>query len=306
LALPLTLAAALAQAQEFCRRALYTRSQMPAAIANNAVSYVLQALLLGVVGWRLGLDLDQALWIVALTSLLAVLLGYVQLRRFATTERDSLLEVARQSFRIGKWAAASATLATVTVQAFPIIITALAGLPTTAQFGVIRQVLGPLHLLLHPLESYYLPRAARGLDRAGTPGLGRVLRQASFVMAPPFLIYSAVVAIAPGFLLRAVYGDKYIAVADVLRLFALVTMTSLPIAILSLEVGARRLQRYLFVAEGWAAAAIYGVGLYLIAQLGLVGVAITTALAASGQIALFAAVIGRARGAATQAGRSGV
>src|SRR5207248_1974471 len=115
----------------------------------------------------------DALWIIALTSLLALLLGVWQLRRFASRYGDPVREVAKKNFAVAKWTAAAACVSTVNTQALPVNLTAFAGLSSTAGLGVIRQLLGPLHLLTRPLETYHLSVATRELATGGTPALNR-------------------------------------------------------------------------------------------------------------------------------------
>src|SRR5438034_1344372 len=72
---PIVVATVALQGQDFCRRALYTRGRVGAALVNNLVNYDLQALALAAVALGPGLDLARALWIVAATSVLALALG---------------------------------------------------------------------------------------------------------------------------------------------------------------------------------------------------------------------------------------
>jgi O-antigen/teichoic acid export membrane protein len=295
LALPLSAAAALTQAQEFCRRALYTRGHLRAAMLNNVINYGLQALLLAAVALSGALSLLVALWIVALTSALAVLLGLCQLRRFATPETDNFHTVLHQTLRIGKWMAASQALSIASIEAFPAVVTVLAGLPSTAGLGVIRQLTGPLHLLTRPLENYHLPRAAHALAHQGSDGLDGILRHAMLLTAPPYLLFLALITVAPEATVGAVYGDKYTSYGEILRVFAFAKLVDLPAHILNLEINARRLQRFRFVAEVWTAAVVYSVGLLLIAGAGLMGAAITVAAISLGRLAIFAGVTMYAR-----------
>lgn len=295
LALPLAVAAVFFQGQEFCRRVLYTRLHLKAAVLNNVVNYDLQAVLVGALAWAGVLGLASALWAIALTSLLASLLGVWQLRRFASHEREDVGSVARRNFQLAKWLLPSTILASVSAEAYPFLLANLAGLAATAGYGVIRQVMGPIQLLARPLENYYLPRATRAVAEAGTPGITRVLWRAVGVTAPPYLLYLLAVAAAPAFLLERTFGPAYGEYAPSVRLFVLAALLYFPLLILRIEVNARRLQRYVFVGEAWVALVVYSFGLYLIAQYSIDGAAITTLLAIMGQLGLFLIVVVRAR-----------
>ena len=116
-AVPLTVVTAFWQAQEFCRRVLYTRAYMRSALLNSGVCYALTPISLSVMAWRGDLALDAALWTVALTSVLGFLLGARQLRRCATTDVGSVRTAVIESFRIGRWTAGAQVLSTVSVGA---------------------------------------------------------------------------------------------------------------------------------------------------------------------------------------------
>lgn len=293
---PLVLVTALLQLQEYGRRVLYTRGRMRAALVNNVVNYDLQPLLLLGAAWLAGLDLATALWLIAATSLLAVLLGAWQLRDLLGWQHDDLRTVARKSLGIGTWMAASNSLTAAYFFAFPAAVTSLAGLARTAELGVLNQVLGPLHLLTYPLDSYFLPRGVRALARQGVAGLRRIVWSAVWFVGPLYLGYIALVAAAPSWILRLIYGERYLADAEVLRLLALANALFLPVYVLELAMKARRFQRYLFLGEAWMVGISYTVGVLLIAWLGLVGAAAATAAAAIGQSLLLVALLRLASG----------
>jgi O-antigen/teichoic acid export membrane protein len=294
-AFPLTVAIAFWQAQEFCRRALYTRVHMRSALLNNGVSYALTPVVLIVVAWHGDLALDAALWTIALTSVLGLLLGAWQLRRFATADVGSVHRAAIETFRIGGWTAGAQALSTLSMGALPAMLTAIAGLASTAGYGAVRQVIGPLQLLLRPLESYFLGRATRALARDGARGLNRVLWDAIYFTGPPCVVYLLVLLVAPSVVLATVYGGRYAEYADALRIYALAELLWLPALVLKLEMDARRMQRYLLAFELCSAGLIYSLGLYLIAQDGLYGAAVASAIVSAAGLLFFALVVFRVR-----------
>jgi O-antigen/teichoic acid export membrane protein len=292
---PLVVAASLTQAQELCRRVLYTRGRIGGAALNNAINYDLQVLALAVVGLSMGLSIASTLWIVAATSLLAALFGAWQLRSYLNTESDDPRQVGRRTLEIGKWTAGSLVLTTFSWEAYPAIIQTFHGLASTAGLGVIRQILGPVHLLTRPLDTYYLPRAVQALAREGSSGIRRVLWQAARLTGPPYLMYLLVLASAPQLVIGRIYGETYVQYADAARLFALAELLVLPLSVLILEASARRLQRSLLLANVWSAFLLSTVGVLAVASFGLNGAALSMAASMAGQIAIVAIIVVRAR-----------
>jgi O-antigen/teichoic acid export membrane protein len=298
IALPLTMATVLFQGQEFCRRVLYTRGRVGAALLNDAVNYDLQAVLLAVVGPVTGLvtvSVDRVFWLIGLTSLLATLIGVAQLRRLLAPHSDAVLPVARQSFEIGRWTGADAALSTISSWATPFIVTAVAGLPATAGLGAILQLLGPSRLLLRPVDSYYVPAATNALARDGVGELSRVLRRAALITAPPYLAYGLLLAVGAPAVLATLFGREYVAHAAALRIFVLASLVHFPVVVLGAEIHARRMQRVLLHVALCMVTLIYTLGLYLLAHFGLVGLGLTLVLINGIAVTVIGLAIARAR-----------
>lgn len=300
-ALPLMLASAAWQLQEFCRRALYTRGQFVAATINNVVSYDLRAVVLIALAFGDTMSVDLVVWVVAGTSGLGALLGFWQLRRYVIHERDAVIPTARESFRLGRWIAGSYGLSVASMGAYPAFLTALSGLTSTAGYGVVNQVLGPLNLMSRPIESFYLPRAARALHQQGAAAMQEVLWSAARFCAPIFLVYVAALLVGGGWIIGLVFGEAYVEHADALRVFALSELLWFPITVLRLELAARRLQRYLLWVEVWSVVVIYGVGLLLINSSGLLGAALAHLIVNGGGLIFTIVVVRRARRRASSA-----
>jgi O-antigen/teichoic acid export membrane protein len=295
LALPLMVVVSLWQAQEFNRRVLYARGSMASAAANNAINYDLQVPLLGVVAFLGALTLPVALWIMALTSLLATLLGAWQLRRFSVGDRDDLGRVVRDASHIAKWTAPSSVFIAIATQWYPAFVSALVGLVAAGALGVINQILNPVNLLTRPIQNYYVPLAVRALSHKGVVGLNYVLKRAALLMVPAYLLYTLVLVAVPSLILHAIYGNRYAEYADVLRVFALASSIYIPVSLLWLELNARRQQKYILVGEMWLALEACVGGWLLIDHFGIVGVAYATGIGLVGQLMLYGALVLRAR-----------
>jgi O-antigen/teichoic acid export membrane protein len=293
--LPLFAAILFWQTQEFCRRVLYTRTRIVGALVNNVLNYDLQVLLLLGAAVTTGLTLPAALVMIGGTSAAASLLGVWQLRRFTTSESDSILAVARANLHLGRWTTGSALLTSAASQWYPALVAALAGLSEAAALGVINQLIGPINLLVRPLQNYWGPIAIRALTHEGASGLARVLWQVTRVTTPLYLAYVAVLVLAPAPILNMVYGGRYTEYASTLQVFALLSLMQLPVQILSLELTARRLQRLMLRSDGFAVAITYTAGLYLISRLGVLGAGISMGLSSAGQLLYCCYVVRRAR-----------
>jgi O-antigen/teichoic acid export membrane protein len=294
--LPLLVLSTLWQVQEFCRRVLYARGEIRAALLNNVVNYDVQVVLM-LVAVPLGvLNLESALWLAAATSLAASLLGFWQVRGhlLAATPVD-LRKAAHESFLLGKWTGATAAIVAIGQQATPLLLAALAGLPSAAVLGVLNQLLGPTNLLGRPLQNYFTPVAIRALSQQRISGLNRVLRHAVLVTLPAYAAYTLVLAIVPGVFLGVVYGTRYIDYANELRLFSLVQLIGFGVPALTVELATRRMQKQVFWGHTLFAALEYSVGALLTVRFGLIGLIWGLGLALVAQIALYASAVIRAR-----------
>ncbi|HEV8438043.1 MAG TPA: hypothetical protein VGT40_08115 [Methylomirabilota bacterium] len=276
IAAPLAVASGLFQAQEFCRRALYCRGRVVAACLNDAISYDLQAIIIGFLAWSVGLSVGHALWMVALTSLIAVVAGLGQLRPFLTAAPDSLRSVLRQGLEIGKWTGSVRVVNALAYDAQPFILTALAGLPSAAGLGVVMRILGPLHLLDRPIYVYYVPAALRAFSREGPRGSRRIVAGAWWLMGPPYLVYVLGVILFAPLVLRVAFGEQYVQHADALRILAVSSGLGFGGALLWIVANVRRLHALWLVATVSSAVVIYTVGIYLISHHGLLGAALST------------------------------
>ena len=293
--LPLLVLSTLWQVQEFCRRVLYARAEIRAALLNNVLNYDVQVVLM-LIAVVLGLlTLELALWLAAVTSLAASILGFWQVRRHFEVGHIDVQTAARESFHIGKWTGATAAIVAVGQQATPLLLAALAGLPSAAVLGVLNQLLGPTNLLGRPLQNYFTPVAIRALSLERTQGLNRVLRHAVLVTLPAYAAYTLVLAIVPGLFLSVVYGTRYIDHADELRLFSIVQLIGFGVPALTVELATRRMQKQVFWGHTLFAVLEYSIGALLTVRFGLIGLIWGLGLALVAQIALYASAVIRAR-----------
>ncbi len=286
--------------QVFCRRALYTRSRVGSALVNDGVSYGLQAVLFGVAHLTIGLTESRALWIVALTSFLAFLVGYRQLGLRVRIPIGPVREVVHDDFQIGKWTGTVEGLAIVSTYAWPVILSAVASLRATAGFGVITQIFGPLRLFLRPFDNYYMAVTSRAVALEGTRGVNRILGRAILLFAPPYFVYLLAVGVFGPALLPVVFGEPYRDYAGAIRVFACAAALHLPATVLGAEIQARRLLHVSLIDVAAAAVLTYTVGIFLAIRWELVGVAVTQLLVALLQMGVLTVFVALARMGVTE------
>lgn len=305
--LPLAAATAVVQIHEFCRRALYARGALAPAMLSNVLKYDLQAAILLALALVGGLTVERSLWVLALTGVLALIPAGWALRPFLARRMIDPRGTGRELLHLGGWGGLSLATAYIASGAFPAFVYQLvggsspgAGLVAAAGIGVIWQLLGPVHLVLRPLDAYYLPRAASALDDAGPGAMRRVLFRGTALTAPFFLLYLAALAVVPAFALERVYGPAFAQHANALRLFALVEALYLPTQLLIIVMQVQRRQRLLFAGELVAVAILYPAATLLVPSFGLLGAGAAVAGSALGRLGLLGAVVAR-----TSAGGSG-
>jgi O-antigen/teichoic acid export membrane protein len=207
------------QAQELGRRILYTERRFTAALANDAVSYGLQAILLVELAVTGRLTGKNALLIIGATSTVAAVLAGVQLRRSLGRSVDG--RDARELWRFGRWLGAAEAAYWFESQYYIYAAAAVVGAVASGALKVGQTLLGPASVYLAFFVNYLPIRFARGRAEGQHHKLADHLRMGVPLTAPVVITYAVFTALFAPALLGAVYGDEYRPFAPVVRLFAL-------------------------------------------------------------------------------------
>jgi O-antigen/teichoic acid export membrane protein len=303
-ALPVTLAAAALLAQDFCRRVLYARDRMAAALASNVINYDLQAAVLAAVWlWR-GLDASTALWIVASSSAASLVVALFALRGLVGEAGGDVRRVTTQNLRLGGWGLASESFHLVSFHFFPALLFTLAGEAIAAGYGAIWLLLGVFSLLARPIRNYFLPRATDAWARNGIPGLRRVIVRVAWTIGPPYGLAALLLTLFPSQALAIVYGGRLTEFGPGLAVFAVGVLLYLPFEALSLALHVRRQQRALFYGQVAQTVGLYAAALLLVPSHGLVGAGIAYGLARLLELAVAVLAV-RSLGPATDGATDG-
>jgi O-antigen/teichoic acid export membrane protein len=268
---PLVVALAALQGQDFCRRILCARGRLGSAAISNIVNYDLQAVALAAAALIGGLTLLGAMWIVAATSVLALIAAAGAVRPLLIGQGRNVRAAWRSTLRVGRWTASAELLHAVSVTAYPSVVGALAGLGAAAGYGVVAQVFGALNVLIKPIHSYFVPRGAEAWVRGGEPALGRVLREVWLVVAPPYVLFVALTLVAPTALLGTLYGERYTPYAGALQVFAVANLMDLLFHVFEVKAHALGRQRLLLLGQASGAVAVFALSAWLVPSLGLAG-----------------------------------
>lgn len=257
------------QLQELARRILYTERRLGAALANDTLSYGVQA---GLLVWlyRAGsLDGVRALVVVGATSALGAAVGAFQLRSSLgkTLEGAAMREV----WRFGRWLGAAEGAYWLESQYYVYLAAAVSGPVASAALKAGQTLLGPISVFLAFFVNYLPVRFARSGVAADASVRARELRTGLRATVPAAAAYGVLVAIFARPLLRAVYGDAYGGYADVVRLFALYYVMLSVSDVVVASLAARGLTRRIFAGHLVGAAASVACGWALLDAFGAAG-----------------------------------
>ncbi len=214
-------------AQDWLRRYYFTVGKAAASVWDDAVSYLGQVALLGLLMWMQWLTIESAFWTIALTSGVAFAAGAVLERlgsNFAET-RDAF----RQSRRISIDLGISNQLQWLVYQGAMLVGASVAGAQAAGGVRATQNVVGPVNIVYQALENIVPIRAAEEMRRGGIRRAEAFLFRfglAGFVVL--LVAFSAVSLVSDRFLVFF-YGRQLQTYAGVLNLQMLYFLLAWPV-----------------------------------------------------------------------------
>ena len=258
------------QAHAFIRSYFFSRDRRGAVLANDAVAYGGQIVLLYVLHRSGTLDLKSAIWAIVLTSGIACALGLVQYERIATT-RERLVSVARRHWKFSRWLVAKAILQWFSSNYFLIAAGALLGTGALGALKAAQTVLGVLHVFFLAMENAVPVRAARILVTEGLGSLTRYMERLAWIGTGFTLATSLILLTWPGVLLGLLYGETSPELETALRGFAILYVFVFEVAVLQLLLRTLERTRPIFTAFAVNAVLSIFVAYPLVEAFGLIG-----------------------------------
>ncbi len=261
------------QLQEFVRRVLYTKTNVPAAFKNDLLSYGGQIIGIATL-WRTGhLTPTGALLVLAATSLLGLLLGLWQVRSHLRRSlvADYWSSAIGEQWRFGKWLLGTTLLTWTSGQLYPMLVAGFVSLGATGAMKAMLTIMGPTHLFLNAMGPLFMPRAATAYQQGHAPAARAFFRKILWVTAPLMLIYCLGVAAFAHPVVRLLYGDQYAEYSWFLAILALVYALIYLRTVVTVILRSMGVTAPIFVANLWSTVVVLTLGVAAVYSLGVVG-----------------------------------
>jgi O-antigen/teichoic acid export membrane protein len=280
--IPWALAAMLLwQLQETLRRAMMSQLKHRWAMPGDAVSYLGQAAVIGMLAAFGALTLKSALVAVALTSGGAALLQALQLRLFRlpqqTSSRTPVLRLAVEHWTFGRWLVAINLISIITVQAMPWTLKFMRGAQgdvEVAHFQALATLLGVINPVAISVAGLIVPAAAIAYRSGGVAGARKVALEYGLLGAVLLLPYFALLAIFPEAILHLYtqgQHESFDGLPTALRLFVAAYALTYPTQVIAALLNGLGHARSALVAQVAFAGATLAISLPLAARFGLMG-----------------------------------
>lgn len=220
LALPLAVSAFAYQLQDFVRRYFFATSQSRRALADDALSYLVQLPILYLLYRAGSLNSATALWAMAGTSLVGLVPGWLWMEPL-NFNWERIRAVSRRHWRVSRWLCASALLQWTSGNLFLIAAPICYGAATAGVLRASQNLMGVTHVWFQGLDNVIPVETARRLHEGGVRSMLAYTRSILMKWGGLTLLFALVMAAAPGFWLRLLYGQQMVQYGYILRLYAL-------------------------------------------------------------------------------------
>jgi O-antigen/teichoic acid export membrane protein len=239
LAVPMMMVTMAYLLQDFLRRYFFCIGKKKAALIIDALSYLTQLPLLFWAAKSQPGSLSLAIWVIAATSIAAVVLGWWWFEP-VVFDRDSFWKISSRHWQISRWIAPTAFMQWGSGNLFLLAAPIYYGPAASGLLRATQNIVGVAHIWFLGLDNIVPPEAARQLQLHGVKALMAYIKKIIFTWGGITLGFCAIVAAFPNLWLHIVYGAKYNDGATLLRLYALlylITFISSPLraALVALE-----------------------------------------------------------------------
>jgi O-antigen/teichoic acid export membrane protein len=212
------------QLQETLRRGLFAEFRHRTAIIGDAISYLGQVAIIGLIATHDSVNLTNALYCMAASSGLAALVQAHQLGLSLRGPRDFRRTVLEFWF-IGRWALVNNLMSQLRSQMLLWGLVALLGAAAAASFQATQNVVNLVNPIIVGLCNV-IPQTAAHVQARGNAYAWRSVRIYALLGIPPTFAYYIIALVAPGIMLRVFYGagSPYLELSSATRLLVIAAM----------------------------------------------------------------------------------
>jgi O-antigen/teichoic acid export membrane protein len=209
--------------QDFFRRYFFATRQSRRALADDTLSYLAQLPILFLLHRTGHLNSATALWAMAETSLLGLLLGWFWLEP-VEFNRERIKTITNRHWKISRWLGASALLQWTSGNLFVIAAPVYYGAAAAGILRASQNLMGMTHVWFQGLDNVVPVETAHRLREGGVHSMLAYTRSVLVKWGGLTLLFAIVMAAAPGFWLHLIYGPAMVQYGYILRLYALLYM----------------------------------------------------------------------------------
>jgi O-antigen/teichoic acid export membrane protein len=220
LALPLAVSAFAYQGQDFLRRYFFATRKSRCAFADDLLSYLTQLPILLLLHATGQLNSTNALWTMAGTSILGLVVGcfWIEPLEF---NWESFGAVSRRHWKMSRWLSASSLLQWTSGNLFLIAAPVYYGVAAAGVLKASQNLMGATHIWFQGLDNVVPAETARRLHEGGPRSMLAYTRSVLIKWGGLTMLFAVVIAAAPGFWLKLIYGPEMSHYGYVLQLYAL-------------------------------------------------------------------------------------
>ena len=227
LVIPLALATSGLIMQEYFRRYFFSTNNSNHALINDIISYGLQ--FGGVVGLHFigSLNVVTCLYVMAYTSFIAVLHGYV-ISRLPVIPPITKYSKIKQKIKIhwdfGKWLLARNIAYWMGTQSIIYTAGILLSLSAVGAMGATRNIVGFINILFLALDNFATPRAAVAYSRGGCVALKKYITRILTIGGTITIFATGIVSAFSDILMNMIYSSQYVGFEWIVQAWAIFFM----------------------------------------------------------------------------------
>ncbi len=270
-ALPLAAAVGAFQLKDFLRRYFFARSKAESAFWNDVIGYGSQVAVLSFAVWKWSPSISHVLWIIAATSLIAVLWGMSRVGDLSNDANAHLI-VLKRHWRFSRWQVGSAGMLWLTGNFFVIVAGGVLGVAAAGAIRAAQTLTQATNVLLQAMENFVPTECSKRYAVGGNAALFSYIRKVLILGGATVLTFALIMSVTPSFWLGTVFGEQYATFGNVLRGYAILNVLMFATVPLQAILRTYEATQYIFLSYAAATAISLMSAHLLITKFGLTGV----------------------------------